>query len=445
MENRKPLYERLKEHSAQGRSSFHTPGHKCSSFLPPELLKLDLTELPDTDALFEANGIIRQCEKKLSQLYSTEDSFISAGGCSLAIQAMLRAALRSGGRLLCARNAHRSAVNACALLGIEPLWICPHSSSSYTGRTEPSDIEKAFEENDDITACYITSPSYYGELCDISAIADICHRNGAILLVDNAHGSHLAFMKEKLHPIALGADMSACSLHKTMPVMTGGAVLNTGNKRLAENARSDMSLFGSTSPSYVIMASIDLCVDYMLYGDGKKAYADCEKRVGEIRKAALRKGIVQPQGSCDPLRLTFNTALCGIRGEKAQLEYFEAHGIDCEFCDGENAVLLCTPFNSERDFQRVESAIEDMPESSVSNEQPYSFSMPEKVISLRKAMLCSHVRVKTINAQGRIAADTACPCPPGVPVIMPGERIDQEAVELLLRYGIDEICVADGI
>ena len=137
MENRKPLYQRLKEHSAQGRSSFHTPGHKCSSFLPPE------------------------------QLYSTEDSFISAGGCSLAIQAMLRAALRSGGRLLCARNAHRSAVNACALLGIEPLWICPHSSSSYTGRTEPSDIEKAFEENDDITACYITSPSYYGELCDM--------------------------------------------------------------------------------------------------------------------------------------------------------------------------------------------------------------------------------------------------------------------------------------
>lgn len=441
MKNRKPLYTRLMEHSSMGRSSFHTPGHKCSSFLPPELLNLDYTELPDTDALFEADGVIRQCEEKLSHLYNTADSFISAGGCTLAIQAMLRAALRSGGRLLCARNAHRSAVNTCALLGIDPIWLYPHSSSSYTGRTDPSDISRAFEENDNITACYITSPSYYGELCDIRSIADICHRNGAILLVDNAHGSHLAFMKENLHPIALGADMSACSLHKTMPVMTGGAVLNIGNSRLAENAKVDMSLFASTSPSYVIMASIDLCADYMLYGGGRKAYTDCELRVAALKEAAGEKGILQPEGCCDPLRLTLNTASCGIQGEKNQLDFFEAHGIDCEFCDGENAVLLCTPFNSEADFQRVLSAINDLSSGSRAAEplqKPYS---PEKVLSLREAMLCPHVRISTVNAKGRIAADTACPCPPGVPVIMPGERIDSEASALLLKYGINEISV----
>ena len=438
MEKRKPLYQRLAEHNLRDRSSFHTPGHKCSDFLPPELLRLDYTELPDTDALFEARGVIKECEEKLSQLYGTAGSFISAGGCSLAIQAMLRAALRSGGRLLCARNAHRSAVNACALLGIDPVWIYP-SGGSYTGRIDPAEAEKAFRRNPDITACYITSPSYYGELCDIRAIADICHKNGAILLVDNAHGSHLAFMDENIHPITLGADMTACSLHKTMPVMTGGAVLNVGNPALVKYAKADMSLFASTSPSYVIMSSIDLCADYMLYGRGKKAYAQCSRRVAELKAAAEKKGIPQPAGPCDPLRLTLDTARCGIIGEKAQLEYFESHGIDCEFCDGANAVLLCTPFNSERDFSRAEAAINDMPPGKAKEEKYSAPKLPEKIMSLRSAMLSEHETVAVESARGRTAADTACPCPPGVPVIMPGERIDAASAELLIKYGIREI------
>lgn len=444
VKKRKPLYEQLMLHKRLDRSSFHTPGHKCSDFLPPELLSLDYTELPDTDALFEADGVIRECERSLSVLYGTADSFISAGGCTLAIQAMLRAAKRQGGRLLLARNAHRSAFNCAALLGLDPVMICPRSSNNYTGRVSPDDIEAAFEREPDITACYITSPTYYGELCDISAIADVCHRHNAILLVDNAHGSHLAFMKENLHPIALGADMSACSLHKTMPVMTGGAALNVRTPELAESAKADMSLFASTSPSYVIMASIDLCIDYMLYGSGKKDYLCCEERVSALGQLAGEKGIIQPSGKCDPLRLTLNTASCGIAGGDRQQEYFSSHGIDCEFCDGENAVFICTPFNSEKDFDRLRRAIEDLPPAKAPARSVRSRTAPSKAMTIRSATLSPSETIPVSEALGRIAADTSCPCPPGVPVIIPGEMIGRDTIQLLMSYGIDRIAVVRG-
>ena len=434
-----PLYNRLKEHNRSDRSSFHTPGHKCSGFFDNSLLSLDYTELPDTDALYEAEGVILETEINAARLFGAQRSLISAGGCSLAIQAMLKIASQRGGKLLCARNAHRSAVNAAALLGMDTVWLMPQGENGYTGRIMPEDVSSALKKHKDITACYITSPSYYGEISDIAAISDICHSFGVILLVDNAHGSHLAFMKKNMHPIFLGADMSACSLHKTMPVLTGGALLNIADKTLAENAKAAMSLFGSTSPSYLIMSSIDLCIGYM-YGKGRAEYLECEKKVSELKTLAEKKGIRQPEGVCDPLRLTLNTASAGLCGP-AQQQYFENCGIDCEFCDGENAVLLFTPFNSERDYERVRSAIVDMPVSSAVKTERERHIIPEKALTLRQAVLSASEIVDVTKAEGRIAADTACPCPPGVPVVMPGEKIDSAAVKLLESYRLEKIAV----
>ena len=443
MEKDMPLYDRLTEHIKLGRSSFHTPGHK-GNFFTPELIKLDLTELPDTDALFEASGVILRCERAAARLFGAERSLISAGGCTLAIQAMLRIASLRGGRLLLARNSHRSAVNAAALLGIEPVWIMPEGGKSYTGRITPEAVEQAFDEHPDITACYITSPSYYGELCDVKGIAGVCHSHGALLLVDNAHGSHLAFMKENVHPLALGADMTACSLHKTLPVLTGGALLNISSGTLAECAKSAMSLFGSTSPSYMIMASIDKCISYM-FSEGAAAYRKCEDDVGELKKLAAGLGIPQPEGHCDPLRLTLNTASRGISGERAQLDFFEKMNIDCEFCDGENAVMIFTPFNTERDILRVREAISELGKlreiSEINGRNEVPPELPEKVLSLREAVLSIPEMISVADAAGRIAADTVCPCPPGVPLIMPGELIDEKIREALADNNIHKLMV----
>ena len=438
--NGTPLYTSLIEHQKKGLSPFHTPGHKCSGFIKNALLLLDLTELPDTDALYEADGVIMQAEKGLAELFGTVRTLISAGGCTLAIQAMLRIASKRGKKILFARNAHRSAVNSCALLGIEPHWVMPRSESGlFTGRVDPEEIKTALEADPDIAACYITSPDYYGEITDIAAIAEICHRTGALLLVDNAHGSHLAFTRQMLHPVRLGADMSACSLHKTLPVLTGGAVLNIGSYALADEGKEAMALFGSTSPSYPIMASIDLCREYLQNG-GADEYRALEDRVQRIKDLAKKQGLITPEGLCDPLRICINTSCAGI-SEERQTELFHSFGIEPEFCDGRNAVMICTPFNSEKDFERLEGLILSLHGSGIS-EPPRKLSLPQYVMSPREAMLDDMETVSLDEAVGRISADSSCPCPPGVPVIMPGEMIDDETAAILRRTGQSSIrCV----
>ena len=434
-----PLYNTLVKHQKLDFSSFHTPGHKSADFFPKDLLSLDYTELPDTDALFEADGVIFEVEKNLSRLFNTKRSLISSGGCTLAIQAMLRLVLPYGKKTLFARNVHRSAVNTMALLGIEPVWILPKSKSGlFTGRITPEDIENALENNNDISACYITSPNYYGEITDIKAVSEICRKHNVFLLVDNAHGSHLAFLSDNLHPIHLGADMSACSMHKTMPVLTGGAVLNIGNEHFIENSKDSMALFGSTSPSYPIMSSIDICTDYMLNNGGIQDYRNLEERIACIKKIASDNGIIQPDGLCDPLRICLNTASVGLIG-KNQVEYFHSCNIEPEFCDGENAVFICTPFNKEADFLRLENAIKNIPKIKSKASVVNYTSLPKSVLSPKDALFSKTESVLLCNAVGRIAADTACPCPPGIPVIMPGEIIDSDIVFELKNYGFEKI------
>lgn len=436
-----PLYSQLLKHRQLDYSPFHTPGHKSAEFFPENLLQLDFTELPDTDALYEADGVILETEKNLAGLFGTKGSFISSGGCTLAIQSMLKIACCFGKKILFARNIHRSAVNAAALLGIEPVWVMPKSRNGlFTGRVSPSDIEKVLDGDREISACYITSPDYYGEISDIKSISEICHKHNVLLAVDNAHGSHLAFLSGNLHPVYLGADMSACSLHKTMPVLTGGAVLNIGNETLLENAKDSMALFGSTSPSYPIMASIDLCCDYMLNGGGKEAYRQLEKRVKKIKELAERKGIIQPDGLCDSLRVCINTSGAGIAPE-SQTEYFHRHKIEPEFCDGENAVFICTPFNTERDFVRLENAVSGLTVRDKNIPETYGYTLPKYAVSPRQAVLAKSKIIGIEDSVGQIAADSMCPCPPGVPVVMPGEIIDKNVVRKLKSYGFKKIKV----
>ena len=427
-----PLYERLRKHKELDRASFHTPGHKCSDFLPKELLSLDLTELPDTDALYEADGVIRETEKNLAILFDTRRSLISAGGCTLAIQTMLACANVRGKKMIFARNSHRSAAAAAALLGITPVWVSPQSSDCFTGRVRAEDIETILKKEGDVSAVYITSPDYYGEITDIEALSQICKRYNALLLVDNAHGSHLAFGRKNMHPVHLGADASACSLHKTLPVLTGGAALNINNQFIADNAKESMALFGSTSPSYPIMASIDICCGYML-DRGKRDYAALEDTVGEIKSIAAKKGITIPSGICDPLRICINTECTGLI--ENQYEYFARYGIDPEFCDGSNVVFICTPFNSASDFDRLKKAIKALPDK-IKEPKRHRVPLPKQALLPRDTLFLQKETVAIKKSLGRICADLLCPCPPGVPVAVPGEIIDEVCISVLEEIGI---------
>ena len=441
-----PLYTALREHLAKKQASFHTPGHK-GRFLPKDLYDLDLTELPDTDSLFESDGCIRAAEEAARELFHSRATYFSAGGCTLCIQAMFRLAAPQGGKVISSRVIHRSAVNTMALLGIEPVWVRPRPDAGpcLAGRFHPEDVEKALAGNPDAKAVYVTSPDYYGVLADIQGLSAVCHVHGVPLLVDNAHGTHLALLGK--HPLALGADLTACSAHKTLPVLTGGAFLNIGDTEIsrklnfAERAKEAMALFGSTSPAYPVMVSLDLARAWAME-QGKEAWEKLAVRMGKIKEIAREKGLLLPLGETDPTRLAIGTLPAGMTGEEAG-DFFREKGVEPEHEDGGYLVCIATPFNTEEELDRLEMAVKALPDACTKVEETSALpSLPPVRRMPREAVLAFQEAVPLEKAVGRVAGEAACPCPPGVPIVMPGEEITAECAAFLTKYQLKEIfCV----
>ncbi|MGI6269031.1 MAG: DegT/DnrJ/EryC1/StrS family aminotransferase [Candidatus Howiella sp.] len=432
------LFEEMSAYIAAGRSRFHTPGHagKAAALLPfSPLLPYDLTEVEGLDSLYHADGVLQACEDRAAALFGSRGSFLSAGGCSQAIKAMLSLAVPPGGRVAMGRNAHFSAVSAAGLIGFEPVWLYPGSS----GVVEPATIEAALC-NTSVDAVYLTSPDYYGRLCDIAAIAAVCRRFGTPLLVDNAHGSHLRFLPEDRHPLSLGADMTACSLHKTLPVLTGGALLNIGNETYISDARERMALFGSTSPSYLIMGSLDLCFDWLERG-GKAAFDRLEARAKALREFAWRLGFSLPEGRQDPVRFTLPLAENGIAADDARAAFRP----DCmwEYCDPAAMVFLLHPFHEEADFARLKEGLSRLRPRIGSKKMgdPSALPRAEAILPVREALFAPAEILPLHRASGRIAAELVCPCPPGIPVAVPGERLEGEILSLLQETGWAQVRV----
>lgn len=443
-----PLYTALREHLAKKQASFHTPGHK-GRFLPKDLYDLDLTELPDTDSLFESDGCIRAAEEAARELFHSRATYFSAGGCTLCIQAMFRLAAPQGGKVISSRVIHRSAVNTMALLGIEPVWVRPRPDAGpcLAGRFHPEDVEKALAGNPDAKAVYVTSPDYYGVLADIQGLSAVCHAHGVPLLVDNAHGTHLALLGK--HPLALGADLTACSAHKTLPVLTGGAFLNIGDTEIsrklnfAERAKEAMALFGSTSPAYPVMVSLDLARAWAME-QGKEAWEKLAVRMVKIKEIAREKGLLLPLGETDPTRLAIGTLPAGMTGEEAG-DFFREKGVEPEHEDGGYLVCIATPFNTEEELDRLEMAVKALPDACTEVEgTPALPSLPPVRRMPREAVLAFQEAVPLEKAVGRVAGEAACPCPPGVPIVMPGEEITAECAAFLAKYQLKEIFCVRG-
>lgn len=433
-----PLYTALKAHADLHRASFHTPGHKNSEAMRFfNFFDLDFTELPDTDSLYEASGAIKKAEDRMSGLYGTQQTLFSAGGCTLCIQTMLKLALPYGGKIVASRMIHKSAVNTMALLNADVRWVMPKvdEHSGLFLQVEPADIETILAQEPDITCVYITNPDYFGHIADITGISRVCKRHNVPLLVDNAHGAHLKFLPEDLHPITLGADLVADSAHKTLPVLTGGALLHIADAKFAPCARAAMSIFGSTSPSYPIMASLDVCQSW-LCNNGKTAFFALQKEISKIKKIAAQKGILDDCANVDPVRLTLDVAKIGLSGDSAA-EYFRQNGIEPELSTAERVVFIATPMNSPKDFERLAMAIKNLqPAGTALPVMCPAFELPIVKKSLHSALFSPSEHINSCNSAGRVSAGTVCPCPPGIPILVPGELITEISVKNLLRYGI---------
>ena len=422
----------------------HMPGHKGQAFLGIE--PLDITEIDGADSLYEADGIIRQSEDNASALFGCP-TYYSTEGSSQCIRAMVYLAAlhaKAQGRkplIAAARNAHKTFLSAVALLDLEVLWLYPEQNDSYlTCRISPEALEQFLRSAaEKPTAVYLTSPDYLGTLADIAGLSAVCRRHGVLLLVDNAHGAYLRFLQPSLHPMDLGADLCCDSAHKTLPVVTGGAYLHLSPQLQSEvvaQVKTGLELFGSTSPSYLILQSLDRANPYLeQYGQRLQEFLP---HVGALKAALAQNGYRLL--SEEPLKITVSAKEYGYTG-KELADYLQQHRMVCEFADPDYLVLMVTPETGAEGLERLKDVLLALPQKQPLPPCPLEFHPGEQVLSIRQAMLSPGVVLPVEQCEGRILASASVGCPPAVPILICGERINAHAIDCFRYYGIQSVTV----
>lgn len=438
-----PIYDYLMSYAKSEILRMHMPGHKGykSDNLLSQIYSLDITEITGAGNLFENEGIISESEKNATELFGTKATFYSTSGSTLCIQAMMAIMKFENRQVFAVRNAHRSFLSACSLLGIEPEWIYPHYNDTIiSGIIDFNEVEKAISNTDN--AClYITSPDYLGAMADIKTLSDICHKYDAVLIVDNAHGACLPFYQNNYHPIALGADLCCDSAHKMLPALTGAAYLHIGNERYISVAKEAMLMFASTSPSYLIMCSLDLC-NRFISDKIRPLLINSEKYCSELRNKISDKFCCEYFAFArEPLHFTINMSESGIDGSYFA-NYLRKNGIEYEFADSVYNVMLFSPMDKSEVYEKVYDTIRKMKfQPLYKKTEKIYFPVPEKCMSIREAAFSPHEDIPIDKAEGRICASVNVPCPPAVPVVVSGEMVTKESIDILKRFGIENIKV----
>ncbi len=443
-----PILDFAAHYAASGALRLHMPGHKGQGPLGVEAL--DITEIPGADSLYQAQGIIRRSEENAGALFGAH-TFFSAEGSSLCIRAMVALARQRAlaqGRpplLLAGRNAHSAFLSAAALLDVEVAWVEPPPGGSYLScPLDGPGLEARLAAMDPApTALYLTSPDYLGHTLPLADIAQVCRRRGLLLLVDNAHGAYLKFLPRSGHPMDLGAHMCCDSAHKTLPALTGGAYLHIARHapaELAEGARQALALFGSTSPSYLILQSLDGVNRYLEAGYASRLAAFLPQ-VQAVGRALAEQGWAL-EGE-EPLKIALATKSRGWLGLEVGQALAE-QGVVCEFADPDFVVFMVTPETGAAGLDRLVEALGRLPRRAPIVQGPPPFRRPRRALSLRQAALSPQRLLPAEQALGRILAAPSVGCPPAVPILMCGEVIHQTALDCFAYYGIQRCWVVDG-
>ena len=435
----KPICEFLEKYNSKNPIRLHVPGHKGKSFLGYE--SCDLTEIDGADELFTPTGIIKKSQENATKVFGFP-TYYTVEGSSHAIRAMLyltKMHAKKYGKeykVLATRNVHKSFLSACALLGAEVEWLYSDNSNYFSNYITPKEIESYLESASELPcALYVTSPDYLGNILDIASISKIAKKFGVLLLVDNAHGAYLKFLD--MHPITLGASMCADSAHKTLPVLTGGAYLHLSSEAFTEfedYVEGALSMFGSSSPSYLILSSLDNVNDYLdrVYSKGI---------LGFVQKLnALKQNLKNAEYNLignEPLKVL------KAKGFKSKeiVEILKDNGIFVEFYDTDYVVLMFTLEISDSELKRVEEVLLSINKRSKIEKVNMASSKYERALSLNDALCALTKTVSVENAAGEVYADFNLPCPPGVPIIMPGEVISDKTKEIFKYYKIEKVKV----
>lgn len=461
-----PLYNAIKAYADSGTVPFHMPGHKLGAGMPPEFLSgilgLDLTELPGTDNLHHPAGAIRAAQELAAEAFGALASYFLVNGSTGGILAMIPAICRPGDSLIVGRDCHRAVIGGMLLAGVRPVYVLPEYDAHFgitTGIT-PESVEAALCAEPDAAGVLLTRPNYYGVCNDLADIARIVHSHGKLLAVDEAHGAHLRFTSRlPISALEAGADICVQSAHKTLPALTQGAYLHVGSEAIdRERLQYFLRTFQTSSPSYLIMASLDIARAIMQEA-GEKGLNSLLSQIGDLKE---KNRVTANRILCknhlrgfdlDETRITLCVKELGMSGYEAEELLRTRFGIQVEMSDLYNIVCIAVPADLDQNLGRLFSALGRLPSLSRSDgasreHEPYRLQLPVQKLGLAEAVRARSSWVRLEEAAGRISKEIVAPYPPGIPVLCPGEEISREAADYLrkvaasggLVHGLNEKC-----
>lgn len=444
---RQSLYEKLRELSDSDYYPFHMPGHKRNGEHYPlgEFYKMDITEIDDFDNLHEPEEIIQECMTLVSHLYGSYKSYLLVNGSTCGILSAISASVPRGGKLLLARNSHKSAYHAVFLNELETKYLYPEYIEEYDlpGKIQPEQVEKALCEETDIKAVFITSPTYDGIISDIGKIVRICHNHGIICIVDEAHGAHLGlFEKTMLNSVELGADVVIHSVHKTLPAPTQTALLHINGKLLDRVLLEYyLRIFQTSSPSYLLVAGIDECFR-ILKKQGKALFLEFRENKEEFyfkTKTLKNIQVLMDINYCmDSMKLIISVKNTSLSGKELYEILRNRYHLQMEMYSDTYVLAIVTVMDKREGFIRLAAALSELDGEIFAKESikqvidyHYCSESPVAIQTIYAAQMQKKEEVKLEQAQGRISGVFLNLYPPGIPIVVPGEEITEEIMAAL--------------
>ena len=456
--NKTPIFDTIYDHAQRDVVSFHTPGHKNGhcvderllDFLGSNVFKSDLTVFPEVDSIHSPTGIIKEAQDLYSDLVGSKETFFLLNGSSMGNEVMFMSACNPGDSVIISRNAHKSAMGGIILSGVWPIWIQPTVDEEFDVffDSSPEQIEKALIKFPEAKAVFVTNPTYNGILTDIKKIADIVHEYGKILLVDEAHGAHLGLSDNiAKSAVKLGADLVVQSSHKTLAVLSQGAVLHVNSDRVDINkVKKVVSLLQTTSPNYVILSSLDVARKQM-YFHGKELVDRMIENAEYIRskqsefkkfRFLTKADLVRKGYDLDLTKVTVNVSKTGLEGYEVSEILAKEYNIQFDCADFFNLIAILGVGTLREDMDKLIAALKEIESKYEGKLKNTAIKLPslatEMVMSPRQIFLCANTNTDVIEieeAYGHISAQTLTPYPPGIPVLIPGERITKEVCDYL--------------
>lgn len=451
--NNAPIVQALINYLEKEPMPFSMPGNKGGRGFSEEIKYIlthgDITEVNGMDNLHKPEGVIEEAQKLLSRYYGSLASYFLVNGSTSGNLTMIFSAFKEGDEIIVERNCHKSIFNGIILRKLKPIYI-ENEYSQHLGiplGVSLKKLQKLLDSHKLVKGVVITYPNYYGICSNLKGIIELCRERGVFTLIDSAHGAHLRACSElPACPVTLGADLVVMSAHKTLPTLTQGAYLHVNNIKLKEAVERYLYMFTTTSPSYLIMATLDYGRYYLEY-KGSTAFKGLIEDLKSFREKVKKldlyncidtdylKALGLEEFSVDESRIVINIKETEGSGSKL-LEQLYLRGIQGELGEGRNIVLLPSPFNNREEYQGIYSALKALALEDIKEEKKIfiNHSIPKRILLPHEVVEREGCEIKYTHSEGRIAAENIIPYPPGIPIIMMGEEISSEIIENISYY-----------